>query len=239
MRHFGEGVEEEAILSPEDWQDEEDAADGDEECELPDGHTGRGRKDFRKRNGEDRDGVAGDVAKDEDGFERIGFEDPKGVCFIIIVGAFDGVFGEDGGDTVAGAFRRACIVARVVDVMRIVGQARFGFGVDARANVVMNLNIKARGMLLIDIGNFGRCEWNADEEKFVCAARDDGGVVKARIGAEDAGCDAALGGGSFATDGNDPIMEDGAVGVESLGKDRLDGKVVVGAAGVAVNEGRG
>ncbi len=70
-RHFGKWVQKEAVLNPENGQDEENAADGDEKCELPDGHTGRGRKDFRERDGEDRDGVAGDVAKDEDRFERV------------------------------------------------------------------------------------------------------------------------------------------------------------------------
>ena len=71
MRHFGERVEEEAVLNPKDGKDKKDTADGDEESELPDGHTGRGRKDFRERDGKDRDGVTGDVAKDEDGFERV------------------------------------------------------------------------------------------------------------------------------------------------------------------------
>ena len=155
------------------------------------------------------------------------------------MGALNGVFGEDGGNAIAGAFRGARVVARVVDVVRVVNRTRLGFGMDVRADIVMNLNVEAGGMLLIDVGNFGRSEWNADEEEFICAARDDGGVVKARISAEDAGCNAALGGGFFATDSDDPVMKDGAVGVESFGEDGFDGKVVVGTAGVAVDEGRG
>ena len=239
MRHFGERVEEEAVLGPEDGQDEEDAADGDEESELPDGHTGRGRKDFRERDREDRDGIARDVAEDEDGFERVRFEDPEGFGFVIVVSAFDGAFGEQGGDAEVGAHRGARVVAGVVNVVRVVWGAGFGFGVDTWADVVMDLDFETRGMMLVDVGDFGGGEWDADEEEFVCAAGDDGGVVEARVGAEDAGGDAICCGGFFAADGDDPVVEDGAVFVERFGEDGLDGEVVVGAAGIAFDEGRG
>ena len=154
------------------------------------------------------------------------------------MGAFEGVFGEHGGDTEAGAHRGARVVAGVVDVVRVVWGAGFGFGVDTWADVVMNLDFEAGGMLLVDIGDFGRSEWDADEEEFVCAAGDDGGVVEARVGAEDASGDAICCGGFFAADGDDPVVEDGAVFVDGFGEDGLDGEVVIGAAGVAFDEGR-
>ncbi len=103
------------------------------------------------------------------------------------MGALDGVFSEHGGDAEGGARGGSRVAARVVDVVRLVGVARVGFGVDTWADVAMDLDFEARGMLLVDVGNFSGGEWDADEEEFVCAVGDDGGVVEARIGAEDAG----------------------------------------------------
>ena len=130
-------------------------------------------------------------------------------------------------------------MAGVVNVVRIANGARIAFSVNARADIVMDLDFEARGMLLIDVGNFGRCEWDANEEEGICAARDDGRVVEARVGAEEARRDAFGQGGFFAANRDNPVVEDGAVFVEGFGQDGLDGKFVVGAAGVAFNEGRG
>ena len=77
LRHVRERIEQHAPLEPEHRQDQDDADHRDEEREAPERRTRHVRERLGQRDGDHRDGVAGDVADGEHGLERIAAEIPE------------------------------------------------------------------------------------------------------------------------------------------------------------------